>query len=313
MFELNLTVVQIVYIFITIVGVVGNVIILIVFGISRNLQTSTNALIMNLAFADLMFLIFCVPFTAISYAKPWPFPDTICYMTIYLQYVTAYASVWTLAVVCPISAISLRNIRNVIGICVLMWITILLCNLPSLRNIGVLRYEIQDEQLGTCVDSIPIALTNATKVDALIFYMSFNVFAYLLPLGIISIFYILMVKRLWKKKGDLKISKEAFRIKRRITKLVWLIILTFAICWLPQNIRFALKAIYYPSPIFWEKYDNEFFFAMQIAIQLLAYANSCMNPILYGVLSERFRDFYRQIRLRRFGRSVDRKFISETR
>lgn len=53
---------------------------------------------MNLAFADLMFLIFCVPFTAISYAKPWPFPDTICYMTIYLQYVTAYASVWTLVI-----------------------------------------------------------------------------------------------------------------------------------------------------------------------------------------------------------------------
>lgn len=61
---------------------------------------------------------------------------------------------------------------------------------------------------------------------------------------------------------------------------MWLIILTFAICWLPQNIRFALKAIYYPSPIFWEKYDNEFFFAMQIAIQLLAYANRLNSKII---------------------------------
>lgn len=45
-----------------------------------------------------MFLTLCVPFTMYSYAKPWPFPDAICYLTIYLQYVTAYASVWTLVI-----------------------------------------------------------------------------------------------------------------------------------------------------------------------------------------------------------------------
>uniref|UniRef100_A0A915B8W7 G-protein coupled receptors family 1 profile domain-containing protein n=1 Tax=Parascaris univalens TaxID=6257 RepID=A0A915B8W7_PARUN len=255
----------------------------------------------NLAFADLMFLTLCVPFTMYSYAKPWPFPDAICYLTIYLQYVTAYASVWTLvilaldrflAVVCPVTAMQIRNMRNVLRACALMWILNLLCNLPALNNIGVFRYEFEGEELGTCVDSVAIALTSASKAEAIIFFVGFNVGAYVMPLGIICVLYIMMVRSLWRSKEGMKVSKEAFKVKRRITKLVWVIILTFAICWLPQNIRFALKAAYYPKPIFWETEDSNFFFAVQTSIQLLAYANSCINPILYAAMSERFREAF---------------------
>uniref|UniRef100_A0A9J2PFV3 G-protein coupled receptors family 1 profile domain-containing protein n=1 Tax=Ascaris lumbricoides TaxID=6252 RepID=A0A9J2PFV3_ASCLU len=265
MVELHLTVVPVVYCFIMIIGVIGNAAVLTVFALNRTLHNSTNALITNLAFADLMFLTLCVPFTMYSYAKPWPFPDAICYLTIYLQYVTAYASVWTLvilaldrflAVVCPVTAMQIRNMRNVLRACALMWILNLLCNLPALNNIGVFRYEFEGEQLGTCVDSVAIALTSASKG---------------------------------------KFPSTGCKVKRRITKLVWVIILTFAICWLPQNIRFALKAAYYPEPIFWETEDSNFFFAVQTSIQLLAYANSCINPILYAAMSERFREAFRRL------------------
>ncbi|KHN74085.1 Allatostatin-A receptor [Toxocara canis] len=304
MVEIHLTVVPVVYCFIMIVGVIGNAAVLTVFALNRTLHNSTNTLITNLAFADLMFLMFCVPFTVYSYAKPWPFPDAFCYLTIYLQYVTAYASVWTLvilaldrflAVVCPVTAMHVRNMRNVVRACALMWILNLLCNLPALRNIGVFRYEFEGQQLGTCVDSVAIALTSATKTEAIAFFVGFNVGAYVMPLGIICVLYVMMVRSLWRSKEGLKVSKEAFKVKRRITKLVWVIILTFAICWLPQNIRFALKAAYYPEPIFWETEDSNFFFAVQTSFQLLAYANSCINPILYGAMSERFRDAFRQL------------------
>ncbi|VDM39770.1 unnamed protein product [Toxocara canis] len=257
MVEIHLTVVPVVYCFIMIVGVIGNAAVLTVFALNRTLHNSTNTLITNLAFADLMFLMFCVPFTVYSYAKPWPFPDAFCYLTIYLQYVTAYASVWTLVI------------------------------LALDRFLG--------QQLGTCVDSVAIALTSATKTEAIAFFVGFNVGAYVMPLGIICVLYVMMVRSLWRSKEGLKVSKEAFKVKRRITKLVWVIILTFAICWLPQNIRFALKAAYYPEPIFWETEDSNFFFAVQTSFQLLAYANSCINPILYGAMSERFRDAFRQL------------------
>lgn len=80
-----------------------------------------------------------------------------------------------------------------------------------------------------------------------------------------------------------------FRMKRHATRMVFAVILTFGICWFPQNIRFFLRGLNYPNLSFWE-YNTKFLITFQSTAQVLAYANSCTNPILYGVLSERFRN-----------------------
>lgn len=51
------------------------------------MRSTTNLLIINLAVADLLFVIFCVPFTATDYVLPsWPFGDTWCkFVCIILQ------------------------------------------------------------------------------------------------------------------------------------------------------------------------------------------------------------------------------------
>lgn len=49
------------------------------------MRSTTNLLIINLAAADILFVIFCVPFTATDYIFPeWPFGDYWC------KYVSAY-------------------------------------------------------------------------------------------------------------------------------------------------------------------------------------------------------------------------------
>lgn len=43
------------------------------------MRSTTNILIINLAVADLLFVIFCIPATAIDYILPdWPFGDMWC-------------------------------------------------------------------------------------------------------------------------------------------------------------------------------------------------------------------------------------------
>lgn len=43
------------------------------------MRSTTNILIINLAISDLMFVIFCVPFTATDYILPdWPFGNLWC-------------------------------------------------------------------------------------------------------------------------------------------------------------------------------------------------------------------------------------------
>ena len=86
------------------------------------MRNTTNVLILNLAVADLFFIVFCVPFTATDYAlNYWPFGLTWCQTVQYLIYVTSYISIYTLilmsidrflAVVCPVRHL-FRGLTNI--------------------------------------------------------------------------------------------------------------------------------------------------------------------------------------------------------
>jgi len=95
--------------------------VVLVVAANQQMRSTTNLLIINLAVADLLFIVFCVPFTATDYALPcWPFGDTWCKVVQYLIVVTSMASVYTLvlmsldrylAVVFPIKSMSVSNKR----------------------------------------------------------------------------------------------------------------------------------------------------------------------------------------------------------
>lgn len=71
--------------------------------------------------------------------------------------------------------------------------------------------------------------------------------------------------------------------------MVFVVIITFGVCWFPQNIRFFLRGLNYPQLSFWEQ-STDLLLYVQTSAQVIAYANSCINPILYGAFSERFRN-----------------------
>lgn len=80
-----------------ILGLVGNSLVVVVVAANPEMRSTTNILIINLAVADLLFVIFCIPFTATDFVLPyWPFGNIWCKIVQYLIIVTAYASVYTL-------------------------------------------------------------------------------------------------------------------------------------------------------------------------------------------------------------------------
>ncbi|BET01552.1 receptor [Nesidiocoris tenuis] len=111
-------VVPILFGIIIVLGLIGNALVVIVVAANAQMRSTTNILIINLAVADLLFIVFCVPFTAADYIFTfWPFGDLWCRTVQYLIVVTAYASVFTLvlmsldrflAVVHPIASMSVR-------------------------------------------------------------------------------------------------------------------------------------------------------------------------------------------------------------
>lgn len=120
------------------------------------MRSTTNILIINLAVADLLFVIFCVPFTAIDYiSNNWPLGNVWCKMIQYLIIVTALSSIYTLvlmsldrflAVVYPISSRSLRNERNALKAITILWLIILSISIPVIFAHGVVVSRIKTKQ-----------------------------------------------------------------------------------------------------------------------------------------------------------------------
>ena len=72
-------VVPVVFTVIAILGFVGNLSVIIVVVANLQMRSTTNTLIISLAVADLLFIVICVPFTAVSYASTiWPFGTAWC-------------------------------------------------------------------------------------------------------------------------------------------------------------------------------------------------------------------------------------------
>lgn len=146
---------------IVILGLFGNALVVIVVAVNQQMRSTTNILIINLAIADLLFIVFCVPFTATDYIfRFWPFGDTWCKMVQYLIVVTAYASVYTLvlmsldrflAVVHPIASMLIRTEKNAITAILVTWIVIVISNIPVFLCHGEVTFNYSSSEHTVCI------------------------------------------------------------------------------------------------------------------------------------------------------------------
>ncbi|XP_076293120.1 allatostatin A receptor 1 [Lasioglossum baleicum] len=272
-----------------ILGFVGNCLVVTVVAANPGMRSTTNILIINLAVADLLFVIFCIPFTATDFVLPfWPFGNIWCKIVQYLIIVTAFASVYTLvlmsldrylAVVHPITSISWRTeSRAILAICI-AWAIIFAISTPAL----VVHGEFQDE--GNSSSTNLTACRVLPHYDWPLFQVSFFLMSYLLPLLLICFFYICMLVRLWRRS---RVTAESRRGRRRVTRLVLVVVGVFAFCWCPIQVILVRKSLdVYPL--------TTTSIMVQIASHILAYMNSCINPFLYAFLSDSFRKAFRKI------------------
>ncbi|CAB3399461.1 unnamed protein product [Caenorhabditis bovis] len=262
-----------------------------------------------------MFLLLCVPFTAVDYAVPtWIFPEWMCSMINFFQHTSAYCSVWTLtlmafdrylAVVYPVESMTLRTPKNTMIALVVVYIIIMASQIPVGRMHGIYEYNFIMEQRSTCA-ILSIATETASPLEAKTYFMTFNVFGYVLPLGISVFLYWRMLRRLWytprpglstptmnpntafSSSSSLRGRPEARRAKKKVTRLVLCVLIIWALCWLPLNVCFFMSGIAYPQSLVFSY--GIIMVVVQISSQVLAYMNSCLNPILYALMSENFRE-----------------------
>ncbi|XP_014680760.1 PREDICTED: galanin receptor type 1-like isoform X2 [Priapulus caudatus] len=281
------------------VGLASNGLVLYVVLCSRSMRTITSLYLVNLAVADLILLVFCVPFITINYLLPyWPFGQIVCKVWTYLTTVAVSASVMTLiamavdryyAVVQPVRSLIFRTVQRTVVILTVIWMTSFIGLAPVLFIMRVAIYFDRGEWQEYCVEhwQLPSHRTGFTVVLFIAFYVA--------PLIVITSTYVLMARSLCRTVSPIVVAASAGRMltSRTMTARTLLVIVAvFAVCWLPAHcVQLSHDAGTW-------RY-TEATFAIKALAHTLSYCNSALNPFIYAFMTKSFRESAREVFSRR--------------
>ena len=287
---------------IMLIGVIGNALVVYVILAKGKMRTVINLLLLNLALSDIAFLIITVPLTAYHWVSSnWELGDIVCKMMHFFLYVTAYVTVYTLVLISGLRYVTVvynrgtahwRTKRNACFTICIVWAVMLIVNVPALL---VYRVKVWKEYYYCGLEDA----STGRKI-----YLSFFSCAYVIPLLIISVMYAALLGHLrgnrschteeYTEEGALRQGQGQDGIRSRTlwrtahaTKLIILVVVVFTICWFPLHIHLVL-AMYNKSP------KTDLYQVFRIFWHCLAYANSCMNPIIYNYICKDFRNSFRE-------------------
>uniref|UniRef100_A0A3P9CFW0 Opioid receptor kappa 1 n=1 Tax=Maylandia zebra TaxID=106582 RepID=A0A3P9CFW0_9CICH len=270
-----------VYSVVFVVGLLGNCLVMYVIIRYTKMKTATNIYIFNLALADAL-VTTTMPFQSTDYLlNTWPFGEVVCKVFISIDYYNMFTSIFTLtmmsvdryvAVCHPVKALDFRTPLKAKMINVCIWILSSAAGIPAFVLGGT-----QTNNITECALQFPDPYA---KWDTLMKILVF-VFAFVVPVLIITVCYSLMVLRL-KSVRMLSGSREKDRNLRRITRLVVVVVAVFVVCWTPIHIFILVKALVTVP-------ETTAIMAAYFFCVALGYTNSSLNPVLYAFLDENFK------------------------
>uniref|UniRef100_A0A8C5WKH8 Urotensin-2 receptor n=1 Tax=Leptobrachium leishanense TaxID=445787 RepID=A0A8C5WKH8_9ANUR len=265
-----------------IVGVVGNVYTLVVMCQSMRTAASMYVYIINLALADLLYLL-TIPFIVGTYfIQEWYFGDIGCRILFSLDFLTMHASIFTLtimsteryfAVLNPLGSIK-RSKSYRKGITFGVWVVSLIITLPMLIMIKLVQK-----------DNKNICLPTWSRMSYKIYITVLFCTSIVGPGLVIGFLYIRLAITYWLSQTES--FKESKRLPNyKVLYLIFSIVLVFWACFLPFWI-WQLLTQYSESLSMSPKAARN----INYLTTCLTYSNSCINPFLYTLLTKNYKDY----------------------
>ncbi|XP_012787266.1 motilin receptor [Sorex araneus] len=291
------------------VGVGGNALTALLAWRARRARGTTDLYLGSLAGADLLVLL-GLPFDLYRLwrSRPWVFGSLLCRLSLSLGeggtyasllHVTALGAERYLAVCRPLRARVLVTRRRVRGLLAALWAVALLSAAPFFFLVGVQR-DPSAAPNGTAAP--PSGLEAAALFSrecrpspalegALRVVLWVTTAYFVLPFLGLSVLYGLVSRQLWRSRGPPGRPAASGRERghRRVIRVLVVVVLTFVACWLPFHVG---RIIYINSTDTRMMYFSQYFNI--VALQLF-YLSASINPILYSLLSKKYRAAARKL------------------
>ncbi|XP_052811249.1 pyrokinin-1 receptor-like [Mya arenaria] len=303
-----------IYIAIFITGVVGNLSTCIVIWRNSYMHTVTNYYLFNLAVSDVLTLFIALPPEVYSIweAYPWRFGEPFCILKTFVMEMTSYSSVLTitgftieryLAICQPIKIQPCCHVSRATRCIIVIWTISTFSALPypvHTRTFYYLSDPLTERPIAdSLVCNIPLRWTGRMIT---VFQLSTFIY-FLVPMIVITLIYVLIGVRLGASELKAPESPQygkatATRARRAILRMLVAVVVAFFLCWAPFHAQ-RLMTLYVEhwTPNLIEVQGYLFYVS-----GILYFFSSTVNPILYNLLSRKFR--------RAFKRTLCRCFVS---
>ena len=275
---------------VTVLGLLGNGSLIFIIIRNRHMRNVPNLQILSLAAGDFLYLLLRIPVDVAYYAKiPWPFSEVYCKLTCSMVFVSQAVSVFTLtalsaeryyAIVKPMERRKVNVVRATVMMVVSIWTVSCIFSIPAFFMGTV------DTYWNVC--TMPI-LTRQYRI----FIITMFVALYVVPLGMISVFYILTARKLLQGVGGRKMhlenkvggngAKNKSNARTRLAIIILIAVVLFALSWLPYYIYELWTEL---DPYL--EYTNAILNFMY-AHYLMPMFGSCINPVLLYIMSSNYR------------------------
>ncbi|XP_048771085.1 pyrokinin-1 receptor-like [Ostrea edulis] len=291
------------YFIIFLTGTIGNLTTCLVLRKQVYMHTVTNQYLLNLAIADLLTIVLALPpeVYTIWEAYPWRFGEPFCIFKAFLLEWTSYASVLTItgftveryiAICHPITGQKVTRQSRAFKCIICIWIISACCAMPYPFHTRTFYY-LNDPRTNLPIKDTLLCNIPIEWHGRMIAMFQVSTFAFFfLPMTIITIMYILIGIRLRRTEVDTTMGVQykgalstTARARKAVLKMLVAVVVAFFLCWAPFHAQ-RLMTLYIKD---WSPESMEFHSHLFYISGVLYFVSSTVNPILYNLLSRKFR------------------------
>ncbi|XP_070544934.1 substance-P receptor-like [Ptychodera flava] len=283
-----------------ILSILGNLVVIFVLSCGRRPNTDLTASLVNLAISDLAMAIFCMPFTfpTLMFGR-WLFGSEMCYIVIFMQHVSVIVSIGTLtavgidrysAVMNPMKARFTKGGRKILITFAIIWFSAIAVSSVQVVFTRTPTISYSGQTISFCTEWYP------SKTFTKYWEISMLVATYFVPLSVLSYTYTRVGVRLWGRHCPGNANQERDlnqrRSKQKVIKMLVVIVVMFALCWLPLHV-FKLVGLYNPH-LYDSDESQDRMRIINACVLWLAMSNSFVNPIIYGIYNDNFKTDFKK-------------------